>query len=150
MVARAFRDLRQAIRTIGRMPTVATVVVLSIGAGVGVNTVVLWIATRGVGLAVFWGGLMAALISTGTNFLLNDAFTWRDRRVGGLRPSLGRLVRYYITTFGGNVIYLGMLTLLTHGLDLFLLLANLIAIGVGGTFNYLLHNVWTWRGGERK
>ena len=47
MVARAFRDLRQAIRTIGRMPTVATVVVLSIGAGVGVNTVVFsWIEAR--------------------------------------------------------------------------------------------------------
>ena len=138
---------RDLLRSLDRRPVRFLLVGLT---GVGVNTVVLWIATRGVGLAVFWGGLMAALISTGTNFLLNDAFTWRDRRVGGLRPSLGRLVRYYITTFGGNVIYLGMLTLLTHGLDLFLLLANLIAIGVGGTFNYLLHNVWTWRGGKRK
>src|SRR3972149_9936774 len=138
---------RDRLRSLDRRPVRFLLVGLT---GVGVNTVVLGIATRGVGLAVFWGGLMAALISTGTNFLLNDAFTWRDRRVGGLRPSLGRLVRYYITTFGGNVIYLGMLTLLTHGLDLFLLLANLMAIGVGGTFNYLLHNVWTWRGGERK
>ncbi len=118
--------------------------------GVGVNTVVLWTATRGFGLTVFWAGLFASVVSTGTNFLLNDAFTWRDRRVGGLRSWAGRLIRYYVTTFMGNVIYLGALTALVHGLRLFDLLANLVAIGVGGTFNYLLHNIWTWRGGERK
>ena len=118
--------------------------------GVGVNTVVLWTATRGLGLTVFWAGLIASAVSTGTNFLLNDAFTWRDRRVGGRWPWVGRLVRYSLTTAAGNVIYLGVLTALVHGLRLFDLLANLVAIGAGGTFNYLIHNVWTWRGGERK
>src|SRR3972149_536604 len=70
--------------------------------GVGVNTVVLWIATRGVGLAVFWGGLMAALISTGTNFLLNDAFTWRDRRGGGRGVGKTMLARALARSIGGE------------------------------------------------
>ena len=118
--------------------------------GVGVSTAVLWIATRGFGLATLWGGLLASLVSTGTNFLLNDVFTWRDRRVGGVAPWFGRLIRYYITTFAGNVIYLGVLSALVHGLRIFDLLANLVAIGVGGTFNYLIHNLWTWRKGAHR
>ena len=118
--------------------------------GAGVSTAILWLTTRLAGLPVPLGGALAAILSTFTNFLLNDIFTWRDRRSTSLRMKTVRLMRYYVTTAGGNLIYLGMLTLLTHGLDLFLLLANLIAIGVGGTFNYLLHNVWTWRGGKRK
>jgi putative flippase GtrA len=113
--------------------------------GVGVNTGVLWLATRG-GLIPFWAGLAASLVSTGTNFLMNDAFTWRDRREAGLRPTAVRMLRYYGTTAVGNLIYLGVLTLLIQGADLFYLVANLVAIGVGGTVNYLIHNAWTWRG----
>jgi putative flippase GtrA len=113
--------------------------------GVGVNTGVLWLATRG-GLIPFWAGLAASLVSTGTNFLLNDAFTWRDRREAGPRPTAARMLRYYGTTAVGNLIYLGVLTLLIQSADLFYLVANLVAIGVGGTVNYLIHNAWTWRG----
>ena len=59
-----------------------------------------------------------------------------------------RLLRYYVTTAGGNVIYLVVLTLLARtGIPL--LVANVAAIGTGGTFNYLIHNAWTWRRGER-
>jgi putative ABC transport system permease protein len=40
------RDIRQACRTIARMPVLASVVVLSLGAGIGVNTTVFsWIQT---------------------------------------------------------------------------------------------------------
>lgn len=116
--------------------------------GVGVSTAVLWLATRGAGISAFWGGLLASLVSTGTNFLLNDAFTWRDRRHRGLGAKVGRMLRYYSTTAFGNVIYLGVLTALVHRVGVFDLLANLVAIGVGGTVNYLLHNAWTW-GGRR-
>ncbi len=118
--------------------------------GVGVSTAVLWIGTRIAGLPTVWGGALAAVISTFTNFLLNDIFTWPDRRVAGGRAKAVRLVRYYATTMLGNVIYLGVLAVLVHWVRLFDLWANLVAIGVGGSFNYLLHNVWTWRGSERK
>lgn len=117
--------------------------------GVAVSTGVLWIATRGAGLSTVWGGVLASVTSTFTNFLLNDAFTWRDKRRAGLRQKVGRLIRYYITTGAGNLIYLGVLAGLVHWLRLFDLAANLVAIGIGGMFNYLLHNAWTWRGGSR-
>ncbi len=106
---------------------------------------ILWLATRMAGLPIAWAGLIAGATATFTNFLLNDTFTWRDRRSPSIRLKAIRLVRYYSTTAGGNLIYLGALTALTQWLGLFVLLANVVAIGVGGTFNYLLHNVWTWR-----
>jgi len=142
MVARRLLDL--SLRLDSR-PTRFLLVGIS---GIGVNMAVLWLATRG-GLAPFLAGLAASLLSTGTNFLLNDAFTWRDRRARGLRRTLGRMLRYYSATAVGNLIYLGVLTVLIQTVGLFYLVANLVAIGVGGTFNYLLHNVWTWRGGNR-
>ncbi len=116
--------------------------------GVGVSTAVLWLATRAGGLPTIWGGVFASVISTFTNFLLNDSFTWRDRRRAGWGPWGGRLVRYYSTTAAGNLIYLGVLSLLVHWIRLFDLMANIIAIGVGGSFNYLVHNAWTWRRGS--
>ncbi|MDQ7828337.1 MAG: GtrA family protein [Armatimonadota bacterium] len=112
--------------------------------GIGVNSLVLWLAT-GVGtLATPVGGALAAVVSTFTNFLLNDAFTWSDRRSRGWRAKGKRLLRYYATTGLGNLIYLGTLTVLTR-IPLPLLGANMLAIGVGGGFNYLVHNVWTWQ-----
>lgn len=45
-VGSVLRDIRQGCRTIGRMPVLASVVVLSLGAGIGVNTTVFsWIQT---------------------------------------------------------------------------------------------------------
>jgi len=118
--------------------------------GVGVSSAVLWVARHGLGLPTVAAGLLAGIVSTFTNFQLNDVFTWRDRRSRSVREKMIRLLRYYSTTAVGMLISLGVLVLLTDVLGIYLLVSNLIAIGVGGTFNYLLHNVWTWRGGERK
>lgn len=115
--------------------------------GVVVNTIVLLTLVRGVGMAAPVAGICAALTSTFTNFLLNDAFTWRDRRSPTFRVKVIRLGRYYATTSVGNLVYVGALTLLTHVLHIEVLIANVASIGLGGTLNYLLHNRWTWRHG---
>lgn len=113
--------------------------------GVGVSSIVLWLAAHTAGLPTVVSGVLASVTSTFTNFLLNDLFTWRDRRSLALRVKAVRLIRYYSTTALGNVITLAILVVLTDWLGLFVLLANLVGIGVGGSFNYLLHNAWTWR-----
>ncbi len=141
MIAGTPRRLLHITSRLDSRPTRFLLVGLS---GAGVNMVVLWVATRLLGFGTIPAGIAAAVISTGTNFLLNDPFTWGDRRAPGARAKLGRLVRYYTTTAGGNLIYLGLLTTLVHWVRLYDLLANLIAIGVSGTGNYLVHNAWTW------
>ncbi|MDQ7849211.1 MAG: GtrA family protein [Armatimonadota bacterium] len=116
--------------------------------GVGVNTLVVWASTAGLYLQTTLAGVLAAALSTFTNFILNNFFTWSDRRSSDLRVVAGRLVRYYVTTGGGNLIYLAVLTVLVEVLGTRLFLANLVAIGTGGVFNYWVHNVWTW--GKRR
>jgi hypothetical protein len=47
VISDSIRDVRHAARSIARMPLLAAVVVVSLGAGIGVNTVIFsWIQTR--------------------------------------------------------------------------------------------------------
>ncbi|MDR7556471.1 MAG: glycosyltransferase family 2 protein [Armatimonadota bacterium] len=118
---------------------------LLVGAsGVGVNVAVFWLLTHPLGVHYFAAGLVAGAVSTGTNYLLNSTFTWADRPAGAWSIFLQRLGKYYVATWAGNAVYLGLLAALTH-LGLVPMVANLIAVGVGGGLNYLMHNVWTWR-----
>jgi len=140
------RAVQKRLAAIGRVVDARPLRFLLVGAtGVGVSTGTLWIGTRVLHLPVAAAGFLASFTSTFTNFLLNDAFTWRDRRREGVGPWSGRLLRYYGVTAVGNVVYLIVLNGLVHWAKLFDLAANVIAIGVGGALNYLIHNVWTWR-----
>ncbi len=113
--------------------------------GMGVNSAVLLLGVQVFRLSVPIGGVLAGATSIFTNFLLNDVFTWRDRRPPGMRMKLKRLGRYYGTTIAGSLLYLVVLAVLVKWFGILLLLANILAMGLGGAFNYLLHNLWTWR-----
>jgi dolichol-phosphate mannosyltransferase len=118
---------------------------LLVGAsGVVVNMVVFWVLAQALGVHYLYGGVVAGLISTCTNFLLNNRFTWADRRERGGGVFALRLGKYYVATGGGYLVYLGLLWGLTQ-VGLVKMLANLLAVGFGGLFNYAVHNVWTWR-----
>jgi dolichol-phosphate mannosyltransferase len=119
---------------------------LLVGAsGVVVNMVVFWSLLHPGRVHYLYAGVVAGLVSTFTNFVLNNAFTWADRREGARSVFLHRLGKYYVATWAGYLVYLGLLWGLTH-LGLAPMLANLLAIGAGGMLNYAMHNIWTWRG----
>jgi dolichol-phosphate mannosyltransferase len=118
---------------------------LLVGAsGIVVNMAVFWFLIGAVRAPVLAAGMVAGLVSTFTNFVLNNAFTWADRREGRAAVFLGRMGRYYLATGFGYVVYLGLLWTFTH-LGLAPLLANLLAVGLGGLVNFVVHNLWTWR-----
>jgi dolichol-phosphate mannosyltransferase len=112
--------------------------------GVLANVAVFWLLVHPMRTPVVHAGVVAAALSTFTNFLLNNTFTWADRRAVSWSVFLRRLGKYYIATGAGNLVYLALLWGLTH-LGMVPMLANIIAIGVGGTLNYVAHNAWTWR-----
>lgn len=119
---------------------------LLVGAsGVVVNMGVFWCFTHGLGVHYLASGTVAGLISTFTNFILNNAFTWVDRRERALGVFAQRLGKYYVATWAGYLVYLGVLWGLAHVVGLVPMLSNLIAVGVGGLLNYAMHNMWTWR-----
>jgi len=120
--------------------------------GVLVNMGVFWVGT----VVVFAGltessrnvlaGALAVVVSILTNFLLNDAWTWRDRRRGGRRGWWQRLAKYVaVATIAGGV-QVGVLWLLSIPLGVHELIANFVGIGAGVGINFVVNNVWTFRG----
>jgi dolichol-phosphate mannosyltransferase len=83
-------------------------------------------------------------ISIITNFLLNDYFTFSDRRTGKTRSFFARLVKYNLTSLTGAVInYVAAAILMAIGLNPYL--SNFIGIIIAFAWNYILSLVWTWK-----
>lgn len=93
-------------------------------------------------------GALAVGLSILTNFLLNDAWTWRDRRQGGAAGLARRLLKYYIVAGVAGAVQIGVMLLLTTTLGLWEHLANLIGIGAGIGINFFVNNLWTFRADE--
>ncbi len=99
------------------------------------------------------------LVSIFTNFLLNDGWTWRDRRAAGSPAWIVRLGRFYLVASVGALVQwgvghgaravLGNLSL-PLGLDAERdTLSVLTGIAVGTVINFVLNNTWTYRRIER-
>ncbi len=83
-------------------------------------------------------------VSIITNFLLNDYFTFADRRTGKTFSFFGRLAKYNLIAFAGAFINWGIAALLVNaGLDIYL--SNFIGIVIAFIWNYFLSTVWAWR-----
>lgn len=73
------------------------------GSGILVNMGVFWaLATRGIHYIV--AGMAATVLAIMWNFVLNDAFTWRDQRSLSWRTKADRCARYWVVTGASSVI----------------------------------------------
>lgn len=103
--------------------------------GVVVNAALLLLLVERLGVPVLLASLVSIEASTLSNWALNRAWTWRDRREpGGLLPSLGR---YHAVAVGGMVLQWSVLALLLQTLDLHYLLATLFGVAAGTLWNFL-------------
>ena len=90
--------------------------------------------------------LTAAIgISILTNFLLNDAWTWRDRRSKGAGAFLTRLGKYYIVAGVAGVVQWIISWSLSISLDINVHIGNLTGIAAGVAINFLVNHLWTFR-----
>lgn len=112
-------------------------------AGAVVNTVALLALTEGAGLAAWQASPLATEAAIIGNFLLNDAWTFRDARGGS---GAARLLRYNGVALGGMAITVAVLSLLTGVFGVSTLPANLLAIACAMAWNYLVNSRWTWGG----
>lgn len=95
-----------------------------------------------------WSGYVALIpgieISIITNFLLNDYFTFSDRRTGKVKSLLGRLLKYNLIGLSGAAInYAVAAVLFTIGLNIYL--ADFIGILIAFLWNYFFSTSWAWR-----
>ena len=115
------------------------------GSGIVVNEGILWLLTHFAGLpyqisAIF--GIEASIVS---NFVLNDYFTFADRRTGQGQSFIRRLLKFNLTCLAGAAIQYGLLLLFTEVFGLYYLVSNLIGIIVATIWNYFINLLWTWR-----
>jgi dolichol-phosphate mannosyltransferase len=113
--------------------------------GVIVNEGILWLLTEFGGLRYYYSSLVAIEASIISNFILNDYFTFSDRRTGKTRSFITRLLKFNVTCAAGAGIQYGILLLLTSVVGLNYLVSNIIGIIVAFIWNYTLSLVWTWK-----
>ncbi len=110
------------------------------GSGVIVNEGLLALLTEIYSVQLSIAGIIAIESSIISNFLLNNFWTWKDKRH---KPFINRLIQYHsVALIAGVVNYLVLIALSNIGLHH--LLANLVGIGFGTVINFLMNNYWTF------
>jgi len=117
------------------------------GSGVVVNYAIYLPLTRWLGVLEETALALSIAVSILTNFLLNEVWTFRDRRTGGSAGKLRRLGRFYLVSLGGAVIQWGVSMLGFRWLGIDDRLAVLVGIGVATAWNFVLNLLWTWKKG---
>lgn len=113
--------------------------------GIIVNQGLLWLLTDFGGLQYYISALFAIEASIISNFVLNDYFTFADRRTGRGRSFIVRLLKFNVTCLAGAGIQYGLLVLFTSVFGVYYLISNLIAIAVAFLWNYFMSSWWTWK-----
>jgi dolichol-phosphate mannosyltransferase len=112
------------------------------GIGAVLNMAILYLLVHYGG----WNHMLAATVATEaailSNFAMNDHWTFRDAR--SRYSGVSRMIRYNAIAAGGAVISLGVLAALTYGAGMHYMLANVLAIGAGTVWNYVVNSRHTW------
>ena len=99
--------------------------------------------TTAFGVFYLLASAVSAEVAICSNYLLNNNWTFADRRTGFISAS--GLGRYHLVSFGGIGIKLAIAWLLVSHLAINPKLANLGGISLAMIWNYILNICWTWR-----
>jgi dolichol-phosphate mannosyltransferase len=117
------------------------------GFGVLTHLATLWLAVYPFGIGFAVGQGIATMVAMTGNFLLNNLFTYRDRRLRGLGLLTGLLSFYAVCGLGAaaNVGIASHLFDANHSWWL----AGLGGAAIGAVWNYAMSSVFVWRGRAR-
>jgi dolichol-phosphate mannosyltransferase len=118
------------------------------GLGVGVHLATVLLLFRMVGTAFPVAQATATLVAITSNFALNNALTYRDRRLRGWRWLTGWL-SFVVACGVGALANVGIASYLFATSHTTWLLAALAGIAVGAVWNYAVTAVYTWRASTR-
>lgn len=113
------------------------------GLGVVTHLATLWLAVYLFGAAFTVAQGAATLLAMTGNFLLNNLFTYRDRRLRGVRLLTG-LASFYAVCGIGAAANVGVAAHL-FGADHSWWLAGLAGAAVSAVWNYAMSSIFTWR-----
>lgn len=106
--------------------------------GIVVNTVVLYILSRWLGLPLAASSAVAVELAIISNYVINDKWTFASRAI-----SLRRFTKFNVAALSGLGVNVATVWLLTR-LGMYFIAANLVGITLGFASNYALSSVWVW------
>ena len=109
--------------------------------GVGVNEGLLILLNKSMGVNFLAAGAIAIEISILSNFVLNDLWTFRDRRTG---HAAVRLAKFNALMLAGLVVNLGVLDLGTAYFGIDAAVSNLVGIAAAFFLRYALSVKYAW------
>jgi dolichol-phosphate mannosyltransferase len=112
--------------------------------GVGTHLLTLWFGTHLLAIAFPVAQAIATLVAMTGNFLLNNLFTYRDRRLRGRRLVTG-LISFYAVCGAGGAANVGVASYVAGGHHSWWL-AGLAGAAVSVVWNYAMSSIFTWSG----
>ncbi len=113
------------------------------GLGVATHLLTLWLGTHAFDLAFAYAQAAATIVAMTGNFLLNNLFTYRDRRLRGRRLMTG-LISFYLVCGVGGVANVGVAAHLAGGYHSWWL-AGLAGAAISVVWNYVMSSIFTWK-----
>jgi len=130
-------------RSIGRyIPVKFLLFVLVGGLGLIFHLLILYIMHSLLSVKFYIAQLMAIVIAMTSNFILNNAFTYKDTRLSGLKFIYG-IISFYIACSIGALVNMEVAYKL-YTLSMPWYLAGLIGAGFGGVWNFAVTSTITW------
>jgi dolichol-phosphate mannosyltransferase len=131
-------------KTIGHWVPTRFVLFAAVGAlGLGVHMAVLSALYKGLGVSFFWAQTAATMIAMTFNYAVNNATTYRDRKLRGI-AWLGGWLSFVLACSVGAVANIGIAELLFERQQMWALSA-IAGVLVGAVWNYAVTSVYTWR-----
>ncbi|HVI99213.1 MAG TPA: glycosyltransferase family 2 protein [Sphingomonas sp.] len=132
-------------RLFGRLIPVRFAMFSAIGLlGVGVHMGVLAVLLFAFGASFVAGQIVAATIAMTANFFLNNALTYRDRRLKGWRQLIDGWVSFCVVCSVGLVANVGVAAFLHDARSGTWAVSALVGVLVGAVWNYALSSRFTW------
>ncbi len=113
------------------------------GAGVNLGLLALFVQVAGMDEIV--SVALSYEISILTNFMLNEIWTFRDRRVPGRKSLLIRAVKFNMVSLVGWAINLAVFSMVFKIAGIHYIVSEIIAIGAATLWNFFANVKWTWR-----
>ena len=132
-------------RMFGRFVPVRFAMFSAIGVfGVGIHMAVLTAVFIGLGTSFLVGQIIATLAALTMNFFLNNALTYRDRRLKGWRQLADGWVSFAVICSVGAVANVGIAAFLHDMRNDAWAASALVGVLVGAVWNYALSSKFTW------
>lgn len=113
--------------------------------GIFVNIGILWILTEFAGFYYLLSAIFSIEASIISNFLLNDFWTFVDRRKKGFKEWLKRMGKFNLISSPAFPMQMGVMGMLYEFFGVYYIIAAFIGILAVFIWNFVANSLWTWK-----